>query len=71
MSDMEFNEEVHQKFVTHLSDGTEYELMQGGSQLRVTRDNIDEYAKLLVNARMDESKMQIKAIRDGINFVIP
>jgi len=42
----------------------------GGGHVRVTKSNLDEYIRLVVNARINESQKQIKAIKEGVNFVI-
>ncbi len=57
---------VDQKFTTCLSDGSEVELIQDGKNLEVTFDNRIKYCELVEKVRLDESKMQIAAIRSGL-----
>mmetsp|Transcript_9491 Transcript_9491/g.9026 ORF Transcript_9491/g.9026 Transcript_9491/m.9026 type:complete len:149 (+) Transcript_9491:6686-7132(+) len=71
MNDADFEKDTNMKFVTQLSDGSEVELCSGGKHLNLTRSNVEEYCKKVVEVRLNESKVQIQAIVEGINFVIP
>ena len=37
----------------------------------MTKENLQEYIDLLVKTRLDEFDVQMKAIKEGINFIIP
>ena len=71
LTNEEFSAQIEEVFVTRLSDGTEVELKKGGKLITVTKDNLDEYEKLLEETRFNESINQMKPIREGINFVVP
>jgi len=58
-------------FTATLSDGTKVELKKGGSTEIVTLETRHEFTRLLIKARLEESKAQIAAIRKGISAVIP
>ena len=71
LSDEEFNLAVEEKFVTRLSDGSEAELEANGGEKAVTKANLGEYLRLLCEKRYTEFNYQMKAIKEGIDFVIP
>lgn len=62
---------IDEAFVTLLSDGTEVELVPGGRNMRITPENINEYIRLVVSTRINESNRQVQAIIEGVNYVIP
>jgi len=41
--------------VTLLSNGTQVELVPNGRNVKVTKSNLDEYIRLVVDARINES----------------
>jgi hypothetical protein len=57
--------------VTRLSDGSETELCKGGKNIKVEKENLQEYISLIIEKRLNESKMQMNAVREGIEFVVP
>lgn len=59
------------KFTAVLSDGETVSLCPGGAEKLVTYDNRKEYCEMVKVTRMDESKKQINAIREGLVKVIP
>lgn len=59
------------KFTTVLSDGETVPLVPGGGEELVTYDNRSKYCKMVKEQRMNENKMQIDAIRQGLVSVIP
>lgn len=67
----DFSANVDEKFVTHLSDGTEVELCFNGSKKAVTLENLVEYIELLIKTRLSEFDTQMKAIKEGINLIMP
>ncbi len=71
MTDEEFNEEVQHTFVTLLSNAENKELCPGGEGKQVTRENVEEYIKLIVKARLYESEKQMEAVREGVVYIIP
>eukprot|EP01114_Cavostelium_apophysatum_P001689 TRINITY_DN1146_c0_g1_i2.p1 TRINITY_DN1146_c0_g1~~TRINITY_DN1146_c0_g1_i2.p1 ORF type:complete len:4271 (-),score=1642.72 TRINITY_DN1146_c0_g1_i2:54-12866(-) len=58
-------------FTTHRSDGTRVALKEGGESIKVTFENRDEYVKLIEKTRLNESALQIAAIRRGVADIIP
>ena len=70
LSEEDFDSVIDEYFVTLLSNGKEVELIPGGRNVKVTKANIEEYIRLVVNARINESQKQMKAIKDGVNFVL-
>jgi hypothetical protein len=58
-------------FTCALSDGTILPLLPNGDTLKVTLQNREQYLKLVQNARFNECKTQIMAIRRGLNDIIP
>lgn len=71
LSDEDFNAGIDEYFVTLLSNGEQVELIPGGRSVKVTKTNLNEYTKAIVEARIHESAKQIRAIKEGIQFVIP
>lgn len=59
------------KFTTVLSNGETVPLLPGGGEKLVTYDNRLDYCKLVKEKRLNESNLQIDAIRDGLVSVIP
>jgi len=47
------------------------ELKKDGKKIPVTKENLQEYIQLIVETRFNEASTQIKAIKEGIDFVIP
>eukprot|EP00474_Spongospora_subterranea_P011114 CRZ11572.1 hypothetical protein [Spongospora subterranea] len=66
-----FADMIDETFSTPLSDRSIALLRPGGDKQRVTLADRDEYVQLVHNARVNEAKPQINAIRRGINKVIP
>jgi len=62
---------VLQKFTTQLSDNSEVELKKDGKSFTVTYENRKEFQDLSIKMRLDEANKQIKAIRKGLNAVVP
>ncbi len=71
LSDEDFEAAIEEHFVTLNSNGVQVDLVPGGQSKRVTKQNLNEYIKAIVNTRLQESQRQIKAIKEGIEFVIP
>lgn len=71
LTDADFEQQIDQTFVTRLTDGTEVELKKDGKKIPVTKENLQEYIQLIVETRFNEASTQIKAIKEGIDFVIP
>ena len=59
------------KFTTALSNGSEVELCENGSNKYLSLENKKLYIELVEKARLDEGKYQIQAIRSGLEQVIP
>lgn len=59
------------KFSTVLSNGETVPLMPGGGEELVTYDNRSKYCSMVKEQRMNETKLQIDAIRNGLVSVIP
>jgi len=62
---------VFLKFVVRLSDQSMHILKKDGDQIDVTFENKLEFIQLVEKARLNESKLQIKAIRRGLTDVVP
>jgi hypothetical protein len=58
-------------FQTQLSDGSEIELKKNGKKIRVTKENLTEFASLVTKNRLQESDQQIKAIQKGLDVMVP
>jgi hypothetical protein len=71
LSEEDFTYAVDESFVTLLSNGQEVELVPGGATRKVSKANLDEYIKAIVQTRLHESAKQVKAIKEGIDYVIP
>ena len=54
---------ITETFKTVLSDGTEVDLVPNGREKVVTFAERNEYAKLVIEARLNESREQILAMR--------
>jgi E3 ubiquitin-protein ligase HECTD3 len=54
-----------------LSDGSTVPLKEGGANLDVSYADRLEYARLVREARMEESKKQVQAIQRGLQQVVP
>lgn len=63
-----FNE---QKFVTQLSDHSEFELRKGGRDTLVSFEAREEFTRLSIDARLQESSKQIASIKKGLHSVVP
>ena len=59
------------KFTTALSNGTEVELCENGNNKYLSLENKKLYINLVEKARLNEGKIQIQAIRNGLEQVIP
>lgn len=62
---------VEQKYTTCLSDGSEVELVPDGRNIDVTYNDRVKYCELVEKIRLEESKVQMAAIRSGLELVIP
>jgi len=65
------NKAIFQKFTINLSDNTTISLKKDGENIDVTYENRNEYITLAEKARLEESKIQLKAIKKGIFDIIP
>jgi len=70
LSDEEFEAGVDQCFTTVLSSGEEVPLCEGGESKKVTKENVTEFTGLVLEARKNEAKEQVEAIREGFLQVI-
>lgn len=59
LSAEEFSAGCEETFVTRLSNGDEVELCDGGRDRPVTKDNVQEFIDLILDARIHESKLQM------------
>jgi E3 ubiquitin-protein ligase HERC2 len=62
---------VEQKFTTQLSNGKETELKKEGKAIDVNFDNREEFFKLSIDTRLHEADQQIRAMKKGLNSVVP
>jgi len=70
-TEKEFNAIIDETFTTQLSDKTMIELKTDGQRTKVTFLNRHEYVRLVIAARLNESRTQIEAIRRGIATILP
>ena len=66
-----FAEAIGDRFVALLSDGSQRELLPGGAQLAVTFARRGDYVERVLEARLHESDLQIRAIQRGLQRVVP
>ena len=59
------------KFATSLSNGTEVELCENGNNKFLSLENKKLFIDLVEKTRLNEGKLQIQAIRSGLEQVIP
>lgn len=57
---------VDQKFTTCLSDGEEVEVIEGGKDIDLTYSDRVRYCEMVEKIRLEESKIQMAAIRSGL-----
>ena len=57
---------VDQKFTTCLSDGSEVEVIPGGKDIELTYHDRVKYCELVEKIRLEESNIQMTAIRSGL-----
>lgn len=57
--------------MTTISDGTEVELVPGGKNRVLTKENANEFVQLVLQKRLNECEKQLKAIKAGIGMVFP
>ena len=55
LDEQEFDAAIEECFVTLSSNATEIELIPGGKNVRVTKQNLNYYIECLINARIKES----------------
>lgn len=71
LDEQEFNAVSGQPcFITVLSDGTEVPICDDGYAKLLTKDNVAEYCKLVIQARERENKQQIQELRRGVKTVL-
>lgn len=57
-------------FTTRISNGEEVELCPGGAEKRVTKENVSEFINLILEARINENKPQMQAVKEGVAKII-
>ena len=60
---------LEQNFTTVLSNGEEVALCPGGGEKQVTKENMNEFIQLVLEARFNEAKEQVAALRKGLDEV--
>eukprot|EP00457_Paulinella_chromatophora_P002488 gb/GEZN01002493.1/.p1 GENE.gb/GEZN01002493.1/~~gb/GEZN01002493.1/.p1 ORF type:complete len:801 (-),score=154.23 gb/GEZN01002493.1/:58-2190(-) len=60
-----------EKFTTQLSNGEEFPLKPGGELITLTHQDLSDYVRLTILARLSEADEQIRAIQKGMHQVIP
>ena len=61
-----FSSIVEQKFTTFLSDGSEVELVPDGEDIELKFEDRQKYCELVEKTRLEESRIQMAAIRNGL-----
>merc|ERR1712146_450897 len=51
--------------------GEEVELIEGGREINVTGENASEFARLLLENRLNFDRLQLQALRRGLASVVP
>lgn len=65
-------ESLELTFTTTLSDGrSKVELFPGGSSVKVTYEDRETYRELVARTRVEESFLQMAAVRRGLRAVVP
>jgi len=64
-------EHAMETFTCRLSDGRVRELVPHGKQVPVTRDSYKYWIQLFVEARLNESNAQIRAVLSGLSQIVP
>jgi len=62
---------IQEKWVTQTSDAKQVELKDGGKLASVRFDQRDEYTRLVILSRINESDQAIRAMKKGLNAVVP
>jgi len=62
---------ANEKWVTQTSDSKQVELKEGGKLLSVKHEQRDEFTRLITLTRLNEADQQIRAIKKGLNAVVP
>lgn len=65
-----FQYAVDSTFTTILSNGRVVELCAEGKEKPVTKENYDEFIKLMLQKRFDEGMEQMKWIKEGVQLII-
>lgn len=71
IKEADFKDTIQDTFTTHLSDRSVVELCPGGRDIPVTFENRHQYCDLVLQARLEEGKLQARALRKGFNQVVP
>lgn len=66
-----FEDSIFENYSTMLSDKSIYELRPGGSKIRVRFEDRFDYMARVLEVRVNESKLQIDAIRRGLTKLVP
>eukprot|EP00669_Euglena_mutabilis_P004855 TRINITY_DN16219_c0_g1_i1.p1 TRINITY_DN16219_c0_g1~~TRINITY_DN16219_c0_g1_i1.p1 ORF type:complete len:255 (+),score=33.55 TRINITY_DN16219_c0_g1_i1:242-1006(+) len=66
-----FAEYLEAHFTTTLSDGSEVDLVPNGRELRVSFQEREAYARLVMERRLHESDAQLEALALGLYSVVP
>lgn len=66
-----FEERIFENYSTMLSDRSVVELKKGGSKVRVNFEDRFDYIQKILEVRINEAKLQIDAIRRGLNKLVP
>lgn len=71
MDKQTFELSMFETFTCLLSDGSRVPLIPNGHQVPVTFENKEQYAKLKLQCRLNESAVQIEAIKRGLFAIVP
>ena len=66
-----FDEILDRNFTCKLSDGSEVELVPHGANRKVTFQNRIEFARLMLETRLQEAELQTLTIRKGFTSIVP
>jgi hypothetical protein len=71
MSKPQFESMMLEKWTTVLSNGKEAEVKAGGRNQNVTFESRNEFIECSIQTRLHEADAQIRAIKKGLNAVVP
>ena len=66
-----FDESFFESYTTMLSNQTTVDLIKGGSKIKVKYEDRVDYIQRVIQTRLNESTLQVEAIKKGLLKLIP